>query len=118
MDTFDDAMSYTKYDISCQVSDDDSEEVLDGSKDQCLQDLSFEVEVETCGDIDIARASISSIEKHRCCISDAEWCEVDSTHAVSDLVVGSSNSICYHIAVSEIESLHKRQGLQRHHVTS
>ena len=58
------------------------------------------------------RASISLdeelIEVHSSCISDTELCKVDSTHAMSDLVVVTFDSISYHSAVSEIESLHMR----------
>ena len=53
----------------------------------------FEVEVETCKEIDIASASISLNE---------ELCEDDGTH-MSDLVVGNSDSIFYHIAINEID---------------
>ena len=49
--------------------------------------------------------------------SDEELYEDDGTR-MSDLVVGSSDSVSYHNVVSEIENLHKIQGLQRHHVTS
>ena len=119
-DSFNDAMRCIGYDTPCQILGDDFEEVLDGSQDRCLQDVTIEVEVETCKEIDTARASISSdeelVEVHGSCMSDAELCEEDSTHK-SDLVVESSDSVSYLSAVSETESLHRSQGLQRHHVS-
>ena len=63
MDTSDDTMNYTGYDIPYQIVGADSEEGFDESQDQCLHDLMFEVEVETCKEIDIVRASISLNEK-------------------------------------------------------
>ena len=125
MDTFDnildDAMSCTRYDTPCQILGDDSEEVLDESQDRCLHDLTIEVEVETFEEIDITRASISSDEEQvEVCsgrISDVEvW--VDDSTRMSDLVVGSFDSVSYLSVVSEIERLHRNQGLIRHHVTS
>lgn len=118
-DLLDDAMICIGYDTPCQILGDDSYEILDESQDQCLQDLTIEVEAETCGEIEIARASISSeelFEVHSSCISDAKLCKDNST-CISDLVVDSSDSISYHSAVSETRSLHRSQGLQRHHVT-
>ena len=93
---------------------DDSHEILDESRDQCLQDLTIEMEAETCGEIEIVRASISSeelFEVHSSCISDAELCKDDRT-CVSDLVVDSFDSISYHGAISETQSLHRSLGLQ------
>ena len=46
-----------------------------------------------------------------------DLCEDDGT-CMNDLVVGSSDSISCHSAVSEIKRLYRSQGLQRHHVTS
>ena len=66
------------------------------------------MEAETCEEIDIARASISS---------DGELCEGDGTR-MSDLVVGSFDSVSYYSAVSETERLHRSQEFQRHHVTN
>ena len=82
---------------------------MDESRDQCLQDLTIEMEAETCVEIEIARASISSkelFELHSSCILNAELCKDDST-CMSDLVVDNSDSISYHSAVSETQSLHR-----------
>ena len=79
------------------------------------------MEAETCKEIDIVRASISSdeelVEVHSSCISSTELCKDDGT-CMSDLVVDSLDSVSYHSAVSEIERLYRGQGLQTHHVTS
>ena len=68
----------------------------------------------------MARASISLneelVEVHGSCMSDAELCEENSTR-MSNLVVQSLDLVYYPSAVSEIESLHRSQRLQRHHVT-
>lgn len=70
------------------------------------------MEAEACEEIDTVRASISSnevlVEVSSSCISDAEVCKNNSTHAVSNLVVGSSDSISYHSAISETKNLQRK----------
>ena len=78
------------------------------------------MDFETCNKIDMARASNSSnqelVEVHGSCMLDAELGKEDKTH-MKKVVVERLDSVSYLSIISEIESLHRSQGLQSHHVT-